>query len=51
MKDQITQVDITYNGSIVILGEINGMSVHWVFTQKELLKLLKKYVNDLSRID
>jgi hypothetical protein len=41
MKDAINQVDITFNGTIVILGEVDGHTVHWSFTQKQMLELLK----------
>ena len=38
MKNQINQVDISYNGSIVIMGEIDGQSVYWTLTQEQMIK-------------
>jgi len=48
MKNQINQVDISYNGSIVIMGEIDGQSVYWTLTQEQMLKLLKDVKIELS---
>ena len=41
MKDSIQQIDIAFNGAIVILGEVDGHTVHWTFTQQEFLELLR----------
>lgn len=48
MRNQINQVDISYNGSIVIMGEVDGQSVYWTLTQEQMLKLLKDVKIELS---
>lgn len=40
MEDRIEQVDLDYNGNIVIMAEIDGHSVYWRLTNEEMLALM-----------